>query len=94
MSVVKSIHVEIFDKTYTVQGDLDEGYVQGLAHTVDGKMRAIAQATGSLDVGRLAVLAALHLADELETYKQERGELRRRVERCVQLVETALKRPA
>ena len=55
---------------------------------------AIAGATGSVDVGRLAVLAALHLADELETYRQERGELQRRVERCVRLVETALKRPA
>ncbi len=94
MNVVKSIHVEIFDKTYTVQGDLDETYVQGLAREVDQKMRAVAEATGSLDVGRLAVLAALHLADELETYRQERGELRRRVERCVRLVETALKRPA
>jgi cell division protein ZapA len=94
VNAVKSIQVEIFDKTYTVQGDLEEGYVQGLARSVDEKMRAIAGATGSVDVGRLAVLAALHLADELESYRQERGELQRRVERCVRLVETALKRPA
>ena len=94
MSAVKNIQVEIFDKTYTVQGDLDEAYVQGLAREVDGKMRAIAGSSGSLDVGRLAVLAALHLADELETYRKERGELRRRVERCVRRVETAFKRPA
>ena len=91
---MKSIQVRIFDKSYTVQGDLEESYVEGLARSVDAKMRAIAEASGSIDTARLAVLAALHLADELETYRRERGELRRRVERCVRLVETALKRPS
>jgi cell division protein ZapA len=94
VSAVKSIQVEIFDKNYTVQGELDEAYVKGLARVVDEKMRAIAGATGSVDAGRVAVLAALNLADELESYRRERGELQRRVERCVRLVETALKRPA
>lgn len=91
---MKSIQVQIFDKSYTVQGELDEAYVQGLARLVDEKMRAIAEASGSVDGARIAVLAALNLADEMETYRKERGELRRRVERCVRLVETALKRPA
>jgi cell division protein ZapA len=92
-SAVKSIQVEIFDKTYTIQGDLDEAYVQKLAQAVDRKMRTVAGVTGSVDVGRVAVLAALNLADEIESYRQERGELKRRVERCALLVETALKRP-
>jgi cell division protein ZapA len=91
---VKSIQVQIFDKSYTVQGDLDEAYVRKLALTVDEKMRTIAEVTGSVDVARIAVLAALNLADEVSGYREERGELRRRVERCVRLVETALKRPA
>ncbi|HVB99753.1 MAG TPA: cell division protein ZapA [Candidatus Dormibacteraeota bacterium] len=90
---MKNIQVQIFDKTYTVQGDLDEAYVQDLARRVDEKIRAIADVSGSVDSARLAVLAALNLADELETYRKERGELRRRVERCVRLVESALKRP-
>jgi cell division protein ZapA len=94
LAAVKSIQVQIFDKSYTVQGDLDEAYVQGLARLVDEKMRTIADASGSVDSSRIAVLAALNLADELETYRKERGELRRRVERCVRLVETALKHPA
>ncbi|HVB35107.1 MAG TPA: cell division protein ZapA [Patescibacteria group bacterium] len=91
---MKSIQVQIFDRTYTIQGDLDEAYVQGLARVVDEKMRAVADVSGSVDGARIAVLAALNLADELETYQKERGELRRRVERCARLVETALKRPA
>lgn len=91
---MKSIQVQIFDKSYMVQGELDEAYVQGLARQVDEKMRAIAETSGSVDGARIAVLAALNLADELEAYRKERGELRRRVERCVRLVETALKHPA
>ena len=90
---MKNIQVQIFDKTYTLQGDLDAAYVERLAQTVDARMRALAEASGSLDSGRLAVLAALHLADELEGQRRERGELRRRVQRCVRLVESALKRP-
>jgi cell division protein ZapA len=90
---VKNIQVQIFDKTYTVQGELDEAYVQSLAQSVNERMRAIAEVSGSVDTGRIAVLAALNLADELESYRRERGELRRRVEHCVRLVETALKRP-
>lgn len=89
---MKNIQVEIFDKTYTVQGDLEEGYVQRLAQAVDEKMRMIAGVTGSVDTAGIAVLAALHLADDLEGYRQQHGELRRRVERCMRLVETALKR--
>ena len=91
---MKSIQVQIFDKSYMVQGELDETYVQDLARLVDEKMRAIAETSGSVDGARIAVLAALNLADELEAYRKERGELHRRVERCVRLVETALKHPA
>jgi cell division protein ZapA len=91
---VKNIQVRIFDKTYTVQGELDEQYVQQLARMVDEKMHAIGEMAGTVDAARIAVLAALNLADELETYRKERGELRQRVERCVRLVETALRRPA
>lgn len=94
MADLKSIQVQIFDKTYTVQGELDEAYVQSLARLLDEKMRAIADVSGSVDNSRVAVLAALNLADELETYRKERGELRQRVERCVRLVESALKHPA
>jgi len=91
---VKSIQVRIFDKSYTVQGELEEEYVHQLARMVDEKMRAIGQVTDTVDTARIAVLAALNLADELEAYRKERGELRQRVERCVRLVESALRRPA
>lgn len=92
VAAVKTIKVEIFDQTYTVQGELDEIYVNRLARSVDQKMRAVAETAGTVDTARVAVLTALNLADELEAFRHQRGELRRRVERCVRLVETALRR--
>lgn len=91
---MKTTQVQIFDKAYMVQGELDEAYLRELARAVDEKMRAIAGVTGSVDAAGIAVLAALHFADEVEAYRRERGEVRRKVERCMRLVKTALQRPA
>jgi hypothetical protein len=47
---------------------------------------------------KVAVLAALSIADELETLRRSRGdgreELRERAERCLKLVERALQQSA
>lgn len=93
VAALKTINVQIFDQSYAIQGELDEAYVNRLARSVDEKMRAVAAAAGTVDTARVAVLTALNLADELEAFRQQRGDLRRRVERCVRLVETALRRP-
>jgi len=71
----KSVKVQIYGQTYSVQADLDEEYVRKLAEYVDAKMRAVAQATNTIDTVRLAVLAALNIADEyhLLKRKQESG---------------------
>jgi cell division protein ZapA len=58
-----SIEVEIFDQAYKLRGN-DPGYIRKLAEYVDGKMRAVAELTSTVDSARLAVLAALNIADE------------------------------
>ncbi|MBZ5703062.1 MAG: cell division protein ZapA [Acidobacteriia bacterium] len=92
------VKVQIFGQSYSIRGELDEGYVQELAAYVDARMRAIAEATGTVDTQRAAVLAALAIADELHSTRQERGEreelLREQAERCLALVERALKQTA
>ena len=92
------IRVQIFGQTYSIAGDLDAAYVQQLAAYVDEKMRAIADSTSTIDTQRAAVLAALAIADELHTGLRERGEreelLREQAERCLTLVERALKQTA
>jgi cell division protein ZapA len=58
-----SIRVEIYDESYHLRGT-DPAYIQRLADLVDTKMRAIAQHTSTVDSLRVAVLAALNLADD------------------------------
>ncbi len=63
-----SIRVEIYDQTYHLRGS-DPEYVQRLAEYVDGKMRQVAAQTATIDSLRLAVLAALNIADELQVVR-------------------------
>ncbi len=94
----KGVRVEIYDQTYHIGGELEEAYVQQLAAYVDEKMRAVAQATKIVDSLKVAVLAALALADELQSARQTQqemtGTLREKAERCLTLVERALKQTA
>jgi cell division protein ZapA len=64
-----SVRVEIFDQVYNLRGS-DAEYIQKLADYVDGKMRAVSQQTATVDSVRLAVLAALNIADEYHLLKR------------------------
>jgi len=59
------IPVEIAGQRYPIRSTLDQEYVARLARYVDEKMRAAADSTPTGDTMRLAVLAALNIADEL-----------------------------
>ena len=89
------IKVEIFGQSYTIAGGLDESYVRELAAYVDQKMQAIADNTSTIDTQKAAVLAALSIADELHSLRKERGSheelLKEQAERCLTLVERAIK---
>jgi cell division protein ZapA len=65
-----SIRVEIYDQTYHLRGS-DPEYVQRLAEYVDSKMRQVAAQTATIDSLRLAVLAALNIADEYHILKRK-----------------------
>jgi len=65
-----SVRVEIFDQAYNLRGS-DADYILKLAEYVDGKMRAVAEATSTVDTMRLAVLAALNIADEYHVLKRQ-----------------------
>ena len=58
-----SIRVEIYDQGYTLRGT-DPDHIVKLAEYVDLKMRAVAEKTSTVDSLRVAVLAALNIADE------------------------------
>jgi len=65
-----SVRVEIFDQAYNLRGS-DPDYILKLAEYVDSKMRAVATATNTIDTVRLAVLAALNIADEYHLLKKK-----------------------
>jgi cell division protein ZapA len=58
------VTVEIYDQLYHLSGQ-DTEHVRALAARVDAKMRAVAAQGRTVDSLRVAVLAALNLADEL-----------------------------
>jgi cell division protein ZapA len=64
-----SIRVEIYDQAYSLRGS-DPDYIIKLAEYVDAKMRAVAAQTATVDSLRLAVLAALNIADEYHMLKR------------------------
>jgi len=88
------VKIQIYDQSYNVNADGNEEYLHDLAAYVDGKMRSIAESTHMVDSLKVAVLAALNIADEMfQTRKRQQeieGPLRQRVENCVSMVEKAL----
>jgi cell division protein ZapA len=67
---VNGVRVEIFDQPYNLRGT-DPDYIFRLAEFVDEKMRAVAEQTSTVDSLRLAVLAALNIADEYHLLKRK-----------------------
>lgn len=60
--------IEIYHQTYNVHAEEEnEEYLREIAAYVDAKMRAVAEATQTVDTLRIAVLAALNIADELHS---------------------------
>ncbi len=66
------VPVVIFGQTYSVRADEDGSYIEELARYVDTKMRTLAESTGTSDSLKVAVLAALNIADEF--FKLEQGQ--------------------
>lgn len=65
-----SISVDIYDQTYRLRGE-DTEYIRRLAELVDSKMRGVASHGKTVDSLRVAVLAALNIADELTSLEQK-----------------------
>jgi len=64
------VSVEIFGQTYTIRAGADPSYIERLAAHVDAEMSVISRGSGAVDSVRVAVLAALNLADEAEKARE------------------------
>jgi cell division protein ZapA len=88
------IPVDIHGQRYPIRSTLDPEYVARLATYVDEKMRAAADSTTTGDSLRLAVLAALNIADELfrcrDGSEARNGELAERAGELERLLDRVL----
>jgi cell division protein ZapA len=63
-----AVVVDIYDQVYQLRGT-DPQHIERLAAVVDAKMRAVSAHGATVDSLRVAVLAALNIADELMTLR-------------------------
>ena len=89
MSNGNGVRVEIYDQGYNLRGS-DPQYIFKLAEYVDGKMRAVAEQTATIDSMRLAVLAALNIADEYHILKRKYDSIANDLSRRTSALEGAL----
>jgi cell division protein ZapA len=94
MADTNVIPISIQGQQYPIRTSLPPEYVLQLAMFVDEKMRAAAESTPSGDSLRLAVLAALNIADELfrcrDATDQRNGQLAERTEELERLLDRVL----
>jgi cell division protein ZapA len=94
MAEGRVIPVEINGQRYPIRSTLDPEYVARLASFVDERMRVAADSTPTGDSLRLAVLAALNIADELfrcrDLTRLRDGHLAERAEQIERLVDRVL----
>src|SRR3954469_10995499 len=92
-----TIKVEIYDQAYTVRSDGDPEYLKQLAEYVDQRMREISSGTLTVDSRKVAILAALYIADELHQLRrqteQSDEQLATRSAECSELLDRLLKAP-
>ena len=90
-----TIRVEIYNQTYNIRSDGDTEYIIQLAEFVDSRMREISSGTLTVDSLKVAILAALHIADELHRLKhlheQADAQLATRSAECAEMLDRLLK---
>ena len=74
-----AVVVDIYDQIYQLRG-VNPEHIERLASVVDSKMRAVSAHGATVDSLRVAVLAALNLADELVTLRAKYEALHTQVE--------------
>ena len=80
MPSAEPVRVTIFNQSYSLLASEDPGRVEQLAQKVDDLMSSIAVRAGNVDATRAAVLACLHLADELDALERQLSHLKQDVE--------------
>ena len=94
----QSHKVVIYNQTYSLRSDHGSEYIHRLAEYVDKRMNEIASATMTVDSLRVAILAALQIADELyqarNDMKETEDQIAERSSRYAELLDQFLRVPS
>ncbi len=94
MPITEPVRVTIFNQSYSLLASEEPGRIEQLAQRVDDLMQSIALRAGNVDATRAAVLACLHLADELDTLERQLASLKQNVDHkaraCSSLLDGAI----
>lgn len=82
----KRIEVEIFNQTFIVNSEDDEHYVREIASYVDQRMRQMGESAKSAMPMRVAIMAALDIADEYHKALQRETDTQKEIERLSSLI--------
>jgi cell division protein ZapA len=89
---LNTVQVEIFGQVYTIRADADPTQLKKLAARVDSEMQLVSRSVGVVDSLRIAVLAALNVADECERLRARVQDLETRISALTQEIGAALDR--
>ena len=82
--MTKTIEVEVYGQRFSLQGEADEKYFHELAKFVDGQMRTLSQKMTTGTPTKLAILAAINIADQMFHLKRRRKGSEEDIERKAQ----------
>lgn len=93
----QTVDVKIYNQTYSIRGEGNSEYIMQLAEYVDRRMKEVSAGTLTADSLRVAILAALNIADELHKMKRKLEQfdstLTERSTECAELLDGLLKKP-
>jgi cell division protein ZapA len=92
----RSVRVEIYGQAYSILTEGQSDHILSLADMVDRRMKEIARATLTVDSLKVAILAAMHIAEELHQARRRLDDVDRdvaeRSTRCAAELDQFLKR--
>jgi cell division protein ZapA len=87
----RTVEIEIYDQKYSLvlKTPVEEAEVRRLADEIDTRMREIAAGANTADSLKVAILTALHLAQD---YGELKSKYDRRAEECIRALDQLLKK--
>ncbi|MBN1552773.1 cell division protein ZapA [bacterium] len=89
-NIPNRIKVSIFGQSYHIIGDEDPERVKQLAHFVDSRMKEIAQHSKGISQLKIAILAALNIAEEMLKLQEKNRNIAYKGDKLISLLSGAV----